>query len=1119
MKKTLVISLILLLGCLFSCQTEELYNSNLEAEFKNPPIESRPRTWMHAMSGNMTKAGITKDLEAMADVGLGGLLLFNITQGIPNGPIKYNSPEHHDMIAHAAKEAERLGLTFGVHNCDGWSASGGPWVTPEESMKMVVWSQTQVSGGNIEVVLDQPTVREGFYKDIAVIAYPALETEMDDAENRPRITTSDSNLDTRIISDGKIDAESIITKKGQNNPWIQFTYSQPKTIRSARLFFKDRHATATLQTSMDGKNFEDVKELFKVRTGKMEWAINDEFDGITSRYFRLTFKNHGNITTLKDVELSATHYIKNLLGRTAMARTEDHKLDPIGDTSRDMVIDKTEIRNLSANMDSNGELKASLPVGNWTILRFGYTSTSAFNHPASDEGRGLEVDKLSRASFKKHYDAFIKKVVENAGDVAPNALKYAEIDSYEMGGQNWTEGFAEIFSEEKGYDFITMLPLVAGRFMESPETSEKVLYDYRQVISDLMTKNYFQYFTELCNADGLQSYIEPYGFGPLNDLDIGRVTDIPMGEFWMNRPITQTASAVSSAHIYGKPVISAESFTSNPTINWKGHPAMAKTSGDLAWTYGINEFMFHRFAHQANTHTEPGMTMNRWGFHFDRTQTWWNNAGAAWFKYIARGSHMLRQGVPVADMLVYVGEGAPNSSYYRTDFEPMIPKEINFDNVNTDVLLNRIKIENEELKLPEGTTYKMLVLKNSETISLPTLERILEIAKSGVPIFGEKPTQLAGYNQSEEDINSFGKLAAELAPYVGNTSDWSKVMETAKIVPDMDIINGGAVDYAHRKTPVEDIYFFYNADTVGAKDFEVAFRLQNKIPELWDPMTGTITKQAQFRNENNAIITNITLDAGESVFVIFRENSAKVESVEKPLENVSVTLSTDNTLQASSDVNGDYSIPLASGKTWEVSIADIPQTIDISQDWEVTFNKAQGYGGIVQFDSLVDWSKHSKDSINYYSGTAAYKKSFALSEDQVSNNTTIFMDLGEVYIVAEVIINGKTVAVSWMPPFQLEITDFVKAGENALEIKLTNQWSNRLIGDERYPANDGDYELGPHWATDLTMPEWYVNNEPRPLGKRTTFTTAPFYKKDDPLMPSGLLGPVTIYFSKTLQYQ
>lgn len=1103
----------LLLSLLFCCNSEKEITNNLEAEFKNPPSSAKPRTWMHAMSGNMTKAGLTKDLESMAEVGIGGFLLFNITQGIPNGPIKYNSPEHHELIRHAAKEAERLGLSFGVHNSDGWSASGGPWITPEESMKMVVWSEQVVDGGEVKTQLEIPTKREGYYKDIAVIAYPSLPSEVDDAINPAKVTASDPTLDLGIIADGKVDGESEIKMLGDQEPWVQFSYNEPKTIRSAKIIFVDRNSTGMLQVSEDGKNFKDVRDLFKVRTGKGEWAINDHFEPLTSKYFRIKFNQS---TDIKELQLSATYFVNNLLGRTSIARTEDAQLDIIGQPEPAMIIDKSQIKDISSALDQNGLLVTELPKGSWTILRFGYTSTGATNNPASKEGKGLEVDKLSRSAFKKHYDAFVKKVVENTKEIAPNALQYAEIDSYEMGGQNWTQGFDSLFRAKKGYDIKNFLPLIAGRFVENPHASEAVLWDFREVITNLMTDNYFAYFTELCHQDGILSYIEPYGFGPLNDLDIGGKADIPMGEFWMNRPITMVESAVSSAHIYGKPVISAESFTSNPEINWKGSPAMAKNSGDLGWTKGINEFMFHRFAHQANTHTEPGMTMNRWGFHFDRTQTWWDNAGANWFKYIARGSHMLRQGYPVADLLIFIGDGTPNSTFGRNDFEQPIPEKINYDNVNADVLINRITIKDKQLVLPEGNAYKVLILKNSHTITLPTLKRIHEIAESGVAVYGEKPKQMAGYGKSDEDLITFRTLTNELATLIKNQKDWEEVLLQNKLSADMDIEGRLDISYAHRKTAQEDIYFFFNPDSV-ANTFNATFRVNRKVPELWNPLDGSIKKLGQFTHSDTLTSTNIKLKAGESVFVVFREPSDQIKTVVSESKNTEILLNDKNHLEATIHNNDTYSIPLVSGEMWNFEVKDITEPLNVQGGWQVQFQKEGGYSGNIQFNSLIDWKDHPMDSINYYSGTATYTKKLNVPANFKGSDKRVLLDLGQVNIVAEVKINGENAGVVWLPPFQLDVSDYIKAGENILEIAVTNLWSNRLIGDERYPANDDGYQLESHNPTGL-MPQWYVNNEPRPEGLRTTFTTAPFYKKDDPLMPSGLVGPVRLIGYKKVYY-
>ena len=1097
------------------CQTQQSSTLDLESGFINPPHFAKPKTWMHAMSGNMSKEGLTKDLESMAEVGIGGLLLFNVTQGIPLGDIVYNSPEHHEMIKHAASEAERLGLSFGVHNCDGWSSSGGPWVTPEESMKMVVWSDTVVQGGQkINVRLIQPTTRENFYEDIVVIAYPALDSEIADLDNPPIITASDPNLDIQIISDGKIDRESKIIAHDSVKPWIQFEYAAPKAIRSAMMVFNDRFGTAELQISRDGVIFQSVRELFKVRTGKGEWAINDHFEAMTSCFFRLQLHD---AMTIKEVDLVSTYYINNPLGRIAMARTEDVALADIGMPEPSMIIDKSDIQNLSSAMDMSGHLQTTLPAGFWTILRFGYTSTGAFNNPASAEGRGLEVDKLSRGPFKKHYDAFVKKVIDQAGPLAPNALKYVEIDSYEMGGQNWTDAFAKIFKERVGYDILPFLPLIAGRFIDSPNESDAILADYRIVISDLMTENYFGYFAELCREDGITSYIEPYGFGPLNDLDVGGKADIPMGEFWMNRPITMATSAISSAHIYGKPVISAESFTSTPEINWKGHPAMVKTSGDLAWTLGINEFMFHRFAHQSNTHVSPGMTMNRWGFHFDRTQTWWENAGSAWFKYIARGSYLLRQGVPVSDLLIFVGDGAPNSTYGRNDFSPPIPPEINFDCVNADVLIHRIIAEEGKLVLPEGTRYRVLVLKNSEAMTLRTLKKISELAAQGVRIVGERPKRLAGYLHSPAEKIEFEHLSNIVGKSVSSYDDWNSILG---VQPDLKMEGKTQVNYAHRRTENEDIYFFFNPDSVD-NTFKVHFRIDRKIPEVWNPMNGEIKKLAMFSHSNGSTMTSISLKPEESVFVIFREPSMGVESTidlnANPVTSgLKCYLDNANQIEVIVPENGDYSAQLSNGRQWNVNVTDVPKPMGVKSDkWKVDFLQKHGFERSADFEALIDWKDHAEEGIKYYSGTASYHNTFDISSEIFDSGLEFILDLGQVYIVAEVKLNGQELGVLWMPPFQLDITEYIKLGENQLEVKITNQWSNRLIGEERFPAHDGGYKLDSHRPT-AKMPEWYKQNKPLPEGPRSTFTTAPFYKKGDPLMPSGLLGPVRIRFNKKI---
>ncbi|CAH0999395.1 hypothetical protein LEM8419_00693 [Neolewinella maritima] len=1116
MKYTIVIALLCMLTCVRQPDGKVATSAvtvpprpltELERKFINPPAAARPRTWYHVMSGNMSKAGITKDLESMAEVGIGGLLLFNVTQGIPLGTVTYDSPEHHDILTHAAAEAERLGLTFGVHNCDGWSSSGGPWVTPEQSMKMVVYRDTVVGGGQVELQLPQPTIREGFYRDIATIAYPALRTEYRDRYNQATVTASDPAVDLATVANGRIDAEITLPGAKRDSSWVQFSYPIAKSVRSARAVFADRHITATLYTSRDGWTFVPVRPLMKVRTGKGEWAVNDHFAAVSSRFFRIVFDGE---VTIRDAELTSNYYYQNPLGRLAIARTEDADLGPIGTPRPDQVIDPATILVLTDQV-VDGTLTTTLPPGDWTVMRFGYTSTGAFNNPASEEGRGLEVDKLSRPAFKLHYDNFVKQVIDEARPVAPIAMQYLEIDSYEMGGQNWTEGFAEGFRERYGYELIDYLPLLAGRFVGSAATTEAVLEDYRRQISDLMTENYFGYFAELCAADGMQAYIEPYGFGPLNDLAVGGKADIPMGEFWMNRPITQVRSAVSAAHIYGKPVISAESFTSTPQINWKGNPAMAKTSGDAGWAQGINEFMFHRFVHQSNTHVTPGLTMNRWGFHFDRTQTWWTNAGADWFRYIARGSYLLRQGVPVADLLVFVGDGAPNSTFDRDDFTPAIPRSINYDCINAEVLIDRIKIVGNELVLPEGTTYRMLALQNSDRLTLPTLRRLAAIARAGVPVYGSAPTRLIGYGHDTLARQEFAELAEALG-------DLLQPYNWAQATPDATFAGRDDIDYVHRRTEVgEDIYFFYNADST-ATTYDVTFRNTGKLPERWNPLDGSRQEVGRYRRSESITEVRLPLQAGESVFVVFRRSDSLAVSVlpgtRVPAdEALRYYRGYDGKLYVNIEQSGTYSHEL-SDSSRVTSTVEVPAALPVDGPWRVTFDAAGGYGGTLQFPQLTDWKNHAIDSIRYFSGTAIYTMQIDVPRDRLDPDLRVILDLGEVRNVAEVSINGKSLGVSWMPPFERDVTDYLTAGTNTLSVAVTNLWANRLIGEERYP-DDAWPGLDGYRPT-TSMPAWFTNNAPRPAGPRTTFTTGQFYDADDPLEPSGLLGPVRLRFQWVL---
>lgn len=1105
--------------------------TNLAKEFANPPDEAKPLTWLHAMSGNMSAEGLTKDLEAIAEAGLGGTMLFNVTQGIPLGKVRFNSKEHIELIGHLAAESQRLGLTFGMHNCDGWTSSGGPWVTPEHSMKQITFNETLVdagvNGGEVRIQLSQPPTNLDYYQDIAVIAYPALPTEIVDGEKKPTITASDASFDPAIVQNAVLTDYSSInpatSKQGVTQPaWVQFSYQQPYTLRLIdMLLHGGRGLEVELYISNDGKNFAKADTLRLRRPAKNTWAFDEAFEGHTAKHFRLVSNNKP--LNIKEVRLSSTPTMDNFSGRTAASRSDYQEFIDIGKPSPDLIIDPTTVQNLTADLNENGQLVSQLPAGKWNIMRFGYTSTGAVNIPASREGTGLEVDKFSKAAFKAHYDAYITNVINKLKEVAPNALYSIEIDSFEVGAQNWTHDYEELFKAEFGYDLVPYLPLYAGKFVDSAKTSEAVLWDTRDLNSQLITENYYGYFRELANKDGIKTYLEPYGSGPFNELDAASKADIPMGEFWLDNNNFRLSTAASAAHLYNKPIVSAEAFTQFPTNNWLFHPAYGKPDSDKSWAIGVNQHVFHRFAHQANTHVMPGMTMNRWGANMDRTQPWWTVAAQPWFKYVARGQHMLRTGHSVADVLWFLGDATPTTCPEKDPLSAVLPININYDCLNTDVL-QQLNVKDGHFTLPHGSQYKMLVLNNSETLSFSSLQKLYELAQQGGVIIGTPVQHLTGRFVTAEQQQQFQTMVDYIwsQPTTYNIStkaktnhghgglftaheadtkpavDWLKIYADNQWTPDLTIPNASKYYFAHRRDAQYDIYFIYN-DSEQAQVFDARFNVSGKIPERWYADTGETELTGAFADDGNITRVPLKLGAFDSAFVVFEKSSqtAKPLSPERVFTQPELHATLDQNLQ-----------PVVNSPS--------PAGLDISGEWQVSFEAFYGLDETFSFTELTDWQLHPEQRIQNYSGTAVYQKTIQVPPELLADNHQLSLDLGKVNIAATVYLNDQLVGTAWRSPYQLDVSKQLKAGENTLSIKVANLWVNRLLADRKLPDTSG-FKIA-RWSDPITlMPQWYTDNQPPPPSQRLTFVTQVFMEDDEPRQPSGLIGPVRINVSERQQ--
>ena len=1005
--------MLVLAVCLFvslNAQEKEQHPSNLESGFLNPPPQARPHIWWHWMNGNITKEGITADLEAMHRVGFGGVYIFNIagprmSTDIPSGPIDYLSKEWLDLVKYSVSEAERLGIEVGIHNCAGWATTGGPWIKPEHGMQMLVSSEDFIRGNqHIKKILPHPEIRENYYRDIAVYALPHE---------------------------------------------VETGYRVPKWQQKAG--------------QRGGPNDRQPEFIY-------------------------------------DTEGAAI---------------------PI-----------SSIIDLTGKVSEEGVLIWDAPPGGWKIIRLGHTSTSRVNAPAPKAGEGLEIDKLRREGLDVHWENGIEPILKHLGPLVGKSFNNILVDSYEAGLHHWTPRMREEFKKRRGYDPGPYLLTLTGRLLGDVPTTERFLWDFRRTIADLFAENYYGYFAELSHKHGLLFSNEPYT-SCFEGMQVGANADIPTGEFWANGGYSFSLRlAASLAHINDRTFAGAEAFTGGPGMGegqWQSHPGSLKKVGDWAWTQGINHFIFHSYPHQPWNDIFPGMTLGQYGCHFDRHNTWWE-PGRAWIQYIHRSQFLLQSGTNVADVLCFAGDAAPNGGVHRDDIKN---SGYDYDACGTDILAE-LKVEDGDIVLPTGKKYRILVMPDHGFLRPEFARKVRDLVREGATIVGPKPKHtpsLEGFPSSEEEVVAIGEEVWGLCDgtevksnkygkgqvYSGVSP--AEVLDGLNVVPAVRIREGSAeLTWIQRKTEEADIFFISNQS--GRRVNTVAgFRTVGKKPEFWDAVNASIETVSGWTVKGEHTQVPLSLNPDESVFVIFR-HSGKPDrdpyvEVENPLLNKSDTLwmpdfITENKLQLRTFNNGSHILQHASGKTKNIEVEKIPEPLNLEGPWKVKFQPERGAPAEAWFDTLISWDKHPDSGIRYFSGTATYNLDFDVSQDYLNENQEVWIDLGEIAVIAEVRLNGKDLGVLWNKPFRLEISKTLSPGTNTLEIDVTNLWVNRLIGDEQYPEDferiEGKYLN--KW------PDWLNDVQQRPETSRVTFTSWKHWNKDDELLPSGLIGPVILRCAK-----
>ena len=1082
----------------------------LRRDFASPPNSARPRVWWHWMDGNISEDGIKRDLQWMHRVGIGGFTVFEGSIDTPQVVTKrlvYMTPEWKHAVRFATATAEKLGLEMSLASSPGWSATGGPWVPPAQAMKKMVWSEIRIEGGSsVTSLLPQPSgaigtfqdyhsprateARESvrpipnFYADSAVIAYRIPADDKTQPEMQPRITSSGGEVNPVALSDGNVNDAAVLLPSAApgNDAWIRFEFPQPQTIQSVTLAtlndlisifdFDDPKAVfPRLEASDDGVNYRLVTKISLSSIPQRTVG----FPAVAAKFFRVAFPSPAGervapgAHAITELVLSAAARVNEFEKRAGYTTVLNYYAISNPSATPGSVVARGDVIDLTRSMKPDGSLTWNAPAGKWAILRIGYSLIGQENHPAPAEATGLEVDKLDGRYVRNYIDGYLKTYSEAVGPalIGKHGISHLLSDSAEIGTQNWTDDMLPEFKRHRGYDARSWLPVLTGVIVESPEASDRFLWDFRRTIADLFARNHYGEIASELHRHRMGYYAEALEYHRPSlgdDMEMRSYADVPMGAMWTFTPgesptptyLADVRGAASVAHIYGQNIVAAESMTSNGP-KWGWSPGALKTIADLELALGVNRFMIHESAHQPMLDKAPGLSLGGYGLWFNRNETWAEEAGP-WVNYLARSAYLMQQGHFFADVAYFYGEEGPLTAVFGSKPRNEMPHGYGYDFVNADVILNHLSILNGRLTTTAGTSYRILYLGPvSQRMTLPVLRKICDLIAAGAVVVGKKPLdspsladdQLAFHALVEQlwgeteqaTVRTFGKGKL----YVGFSAN--EVLSDLDVPPDFECaqaLSDSELPFLHRKLPHADIYFVDHRKE-RAETLDLTFRITGKAPELWHADTGK-TEPASFRIKEGRTTIPLHLDADEAVFVVFRQAAA----------------------------GNSRAI---------VALVETPLAV-LDGAWSVAFQPNRGAPQKISLDRLISWTDYPDAGVKYFSGTATYIRKLEAPAEWFKPGTHLWLDLGTVKDVAQISVNGKPFDIVWKNPYRIEVTDGLRPGENQVTIRVTNLWVNRLIGDQQSNA--------------------------API----TFTTYKPYNADAPLLPSGLMGPVQLFAVK-----
>ena len=1131
----------LIIVVLWSCSvpTDTSFDAN---KFKNPPQNVKVHTWWHWIDGRITREGITKDLESMKAQGIAQATILNIGMSAKDSEVKrisFNSPEWYKMFQWALQEADRLGITIGVHNCDGWSESGGPWITPEMSMKKFVFTKKIVTEGQGAVVLPQPLCETEFYRDVAVVAFSDKLAGINQQQEQPVIVMNDT-INGALFADGN--PESMLEIR--NGDVIRFTTKnkQEKTrialmqnFKGAFYFPGPKTIEYTVKASDDGIHFRKVAEI---ATNKFYVTDIIDIPNTSARFFQVEVSKIHNLrpwhhAALAEVQLLGNNELPAYnptvfypLEKTASARIlETSKLYTANKhISPDEVIPQNEVIDLTDKMKSDGTLNWSPASGTWSVIRFGYTTTGAQNGPATIEGTGLECDKMDTAAVNLHFRNFPQKLIDEAGQFTGNTFKFLMIDSWERGYQTWTKAMPLEFEKRRGYNLIKWIPTLCGETVVSTEESEAFLYDFRKTIADLFEQYYYKHFNDLCHRNNLELHGEViYGdngpFPPVDVLRTNNYMDLPMYEFWAEKNNENLVEykptkermvnfPVFASNFYNKPVIGAEAYTGH--AHYSESPADLKLFGDRAFCSGINQMILHSYVHQPDEKA-PGLTLGQHGSHFNRHNPWWQFT-RGWMDYQARAQYILQNSKLSSEILYFLGDQLPQ--FFENSFIDSLPEGYQTVPCNHDVL-TKLYVEDGKICFSEEQKYALLVLPDQPFLSFGSLREVERLLGEGGVVYGKKPQQMLSLSDIKNEKEAFKELTNKIwSGFKANTPGqnnygkgiiyWGRT--TNALLAELNLKSDFTAHlpdttnlmFLHKNTESADVFFVVNQQDKSLNRM-CYFNTAHSTPEIWNQETGEVKTLAVFDRKEGVVCLPVTFEPKESLFFIFSDRTQqeyidKVEAEGKqifpPLNEGSDTYipcvfyNANNEIQFETKQSGAFVFTSDNGKKYEMDLeAPEVKTID-NFTGKITFSPVNT-NQTFSFDitDLKSFTGYAEPQVKYFSGMALYQIDFDLPSDYPDQNKKICLDVGKLDATAAVTFNGEKLGDVWMSGTKLPVTGLLKE-KNHLEIKLATTCRNRIIGDlNEYGEVKNLWTSGP------------VTN---------------FLKKDSSLKPSGVIGPIQL---------